>query len=65
MPYRKSRGEHDSSEGETPWIVRRNTIRKLGMIIDVFQGEVRFNGKIVKCGTGSNEHMRIKLRKKK
>ena len=34
---------------------------KLGMIIDVLWGEVRFNGKIVKCGTSNNEHMRIKL----
>ena len=31
----------------------------------VFQGEVRFNGKILRCRTGNNEHMSIKLKKKK
>ena len=35
------------------------------MIIDVPHGEVRLNGKIVKCGTGTTEDMRIKLRKKR
>ena len=40
-------------------------MRQLGMIIIGFKGELRFNGKIIKCGTGSNDHMRIKLRKRK
>ena len=40
MPYRKLRGENrNDSSG------RRNTMTKLGMIIDVLHGEARLNGK--------------------
>ena len=60
MQYTKSRGENRNNYSE-----RRNTMKKLGMIIDILCGEVRLNEKIVKCGAGNNEHMRIKLRKKK
>ena len=40
-------------------------MKKLGMIIDFLHGEVRLNRKTLQCRIGNNEHMRIKLKKKK
>ena len=52
-------------ESDIPWILGRNTMSKLGIVIDVQHGEVRMNGKIIACGSDYNDHLKKKLRKRK
>ena len=49
-------------EGDIPWILGRNTMKDLGMVIDIKRGEVRLKGERVECRSRNNDHVKIKLR---
>ena len=52
-------------EGDIPWILGRNSISDLEIIIDIRKNEVRMKGERISCNMIGDGHMRMKLRRRK